>query len=401
MKDVKDGTRSLVRVDFHGNVHKQFRGADSNKRFANEVSVLKTLEERGCPNVPRLLEAQNDTLTILTTNCGSSETTLSEEKALALFQELEANYGIRHPEPEPLNVTYCQHLGRFCLIDFELAEILPIPERRAPRSNTWRANWFALSRQGVKHNANDDSFLALSVNEQEARRLDDSGELLLDPSHLVLAVSDGMGGRNAGDFASRLVLNFIKKDAIELYDVISCGYGGKRALELLTKSTHEGLMTLQNADPMLNGCGATLTLAWVSPGRLYWVHVGDSRLYLKDGDRLEQLTNDDCRLWRSLKKGEISEYSYRTDFRRCHLTDVVGGGHHRIRPQTGCIEIEAGSRILLCTDGVMDGLWDRQIEERLAGPDNIKGISEEMLVRSCENNPNDDTTLIMAEFDVV
>ena len=45
MKELKDGLRSLVRIDFRGHVHKQFRGTDSDKRFANEVAVLKALED--------------------------------------------------------------------------------------------------------------------------------------------------------------------------------------------------------------------------------------------------------------------------------------------------------------------------------------------------------------------
>ncbi len=405
MKEVKEEIRSLVRVDFHGNVHKQFRGPNAEKRFANEIQVLQTLADRECPNVPRLLEAQEKNLTIITTNCGAPDESLSESKAHALFLELEERYGVRHANPEPENVTYSKSLGRFCLIDFELAEILSTPEK-APLSSKskgdiWRAHWVLHSRRGSKHIANDDAFLALSVNEERARLLEHAGEELLEPAHLVFAVSDGMGGRNAGDFASRLILNFIKKDATDLYKVIKSGDRGKRALELLTKSTHNGLLKLSSAEPMLNGCGATLTLAWILPNFLYWVHVGDSRLYLKDGGRVEQLTSDDCELWHRLKNGEISEYEYRTNPLKSRLSDVIGGGRHRVKPQSGCIKIDPGSRILLCTDGVMDGLWDRQIKERLDAKNEIRLIAEEMLERSCENDPKDDTTLIVAEFDVV
>lgn len=68
MKELKDGIRALVRIDFQGNVHKQFRGTDSDLRFANEIKVLQALEERDCPNVPRLLGSDESTLTIITTN---------------------------------------------------------------------------------------------------------------------------------------------------------------------------------------------------------------------------------------------------------------------------------------------------------------------------------------------
>ncbi|MDB4462547.1 hypothetical protein N9021_01185, partial [Akkermansiaceae bacterium] len=151
MKELKDGIRALVRIDFQGNVHKQFRGTDSDLRFANEIKVLKALEERGCPNVPTLLGSDKETLTIITTNCGAPAPLLTKEKATALFDELEELYGIRHDDPEPRNVTYSAKLGRFCLIDFELAEILPLPSTENRETKVWRAVWQTLTEQGTGH----------------------------------------------------------------------------------------------------------------------------------------------------------------------------------------------------------------------------------------------------------
>lgn len=415
MKELKDGIRSLVRIDFQGHVHKQFRGTGADERFLNEVTVLRTLEERGAPHVPRLLDSDPDSLTIVTTNCGGPALHLTESRARALFRELEQDFGVRHDDPEPRNVTYSQQLGRFCLIDFELATILPAPvalkEEAAPSGVSspepqqedlgWRARWHALSRKGRNHHVNDDSFLIVAANRDEERKLDSRGEAMISPDHLVFAVADGMGGRKAGDFASKLVLNFFRRDLQDLCQVADEGTGIQRALSLLIQTIHEGLLAIAGRDLTLNGCGSTLTVGWVSAGVLHWVHVGDSRLYLKDGGHVEQLTTDDNRLWHTLQKGEITEYAYRHDKRRSVLFDALGGGHHRVRPQTGSIEIEPGARILLCTDGVMDGLWDRQILEAFAEDRSIDDIATEMLNRSCENDPHDDTTLIVAEFEVV
>lgn len=132
MEPLKDGIRSLVRVDFYGNVHKRFRGTDADKRFATEVEVLKVLEQRGCPYVPRLLESHPEELYLVTTNCGKLATQISKEKSDSLFAKLEKDYGVRHLDAEPRNVTYSEKLGCFCIIDFELAEILPPPPGMTP-----------------------------------------------------------------------------------------------------------------------------------------------------------------------------------------------------------------------------------------------------------------------------
>jgi hypothetical protein len=127
MEPMKDGLRSLVRIDFYGNVHKRMRGSDVESRYAKEVEVLKVLELRGCPYVPKVLEEHPEEYYFVSTNCGRPAPQITKEKADSLFAALERDYGVRHLDAEPRNITYSDKLGRFCIIDFELAEILPDP----------------------------------------------------------------------------------------------------------------------------------------------------------------------------------------------------------------------------------------------------------------------------------
>ena len=127
MHQVKDTARALVRIGYDGRVHKSFRGHLAKERFENEVRVLKHLEKRGCPFVPRLIETEPAELKIVTTNCGSLVSQLNETRLKELFAELET-YGVRHEDAFMRNVTYRQSDGRFCLIDFEFATILDDPD---------------------------------------------------------------------------------------------------------------------------------------------------------------------------------------------------------------------------------------------------------------------------------
>ena len=124
MLKVKDTLRATVNLTFDGRVIKVYHGPNAPERFANEVKVLRHLEARGCGFVPRLLEADENQLRIVTTNCGSRVEHLDQARIQELFGELEA-YGVRHDDPDMRNVTYRRSDGRFCLIDFELASILP------------------------------------------------------------------------------------------------------------------------------------------------------------------------------------------------------------------------------------------------------------------------------------
>lgn len=135
IEPIKDGLRSIVRIDFYGNVHKRMRGSDVEARYATEVEVLKVLEKRGCPYVPKVLEEHPEEFYFVSTNCGRPAPQLSKEKADSLFQALEKDYGVRHLDAEPRNITYSDKLGRFCIIDFELAVILPDPHPQPKESS--------------------------------------------------------------------------------------------------------------------------------------------------------------------------------------------------------------------------------------------------------------------------
>lgn len=132
MNQVKDTLRATVRIGYDGKVHKTFRGPKAQERFDTEVRVLRHLEERGCPFVPRLLEAHPDQLQIVTTNCGQRVEHLDAERMRELYDEL-LPYGVRHDDAEMRNVTYRRSDGRFCLIDFEFATLLD--DADTPRSD--------------------------------------------------------------------------------------------------------------------------------------------------------------------------------------------------------------------------------------------------------------------------
>jgi len=126
MLQVKDTLRSTVNLTFDGQVVKVYHGPDAPTRFEHEVRVLRLLEERGCPFVPRLLEANPTQLKIITTNCGSRVERIDDARLAEIFGELEP-FGVRHDDVNVRNITYRQSDGRFCLIDFEYATILPAP----------------------------------------------------------------------------------------------------------------------------------------------------------------------------------------------------------------------------------------------------------------------------------
>ena len=141
---------------------------------------------------------------------------------------------------------------------------------------------------------------------------------------------------------------------------------------------------------------ATLALAWFTPDNLYLANSADSRSYLSRHGQLTLLSRDHTSAFGQWQRGEIGESEYRNHPRRSALYEVVGGGHPGVCPYFAAISYQPGDRFLICSDGLIDGLWERHIAEALAKCPDIPVLTAETLLnRSVDNCGVDDTTLIV------
>ena len=370
MHEAKNTQRALVRIGFDGRVHKQFRGPEADSRFTNECAVLRYLEGRRCPFVPRLLDANPQTLEMVTSNCGARVQHISDEKVAELFAELE-KYGVRHDDPFSRNITYRASDGRFCVIDFEFAEILDpvaaaVQPATAPGSAAQRLVWSGKTDRGRFRPNNEDAFLAMLLDRQGIRYLGKTGEASLENSDFLFAVSDGMGGERSGEFASRIAMEKITLQLprhFSLHEERFSAYSDE-ILSSLFRSIHHDMLQLGRFDANCRDMGATLTLAWFRRGRVYFGHIGDSRMYhLPVKGSMRQVTEDHSHVGWLRRSGQLNEREARFHPRKNVLTQALGAGHRYLNPQLGVLDYEPGDQFVLCSDGVTEGLWDRAIEE--------------------------------------
>lgn len=397
MREVKDTQRALVRIGFDGLVHKIFRGREAYVRFSNEVRVLRYLEQRGCNFVPRLLEADEAALKIVTTNCGSRVDQLNPERLKALFDELES-YGVRHDDAELRNVTYRAGDGRFCLIDFEFATILdPTDAPSGPPAPQLR--WSGQTHIGHVRKNNEDTFLALEFDGREIRYLGKIGEGSAEKADFVFAVSDGMGGANSGEFASRITKDKITGLMPKSYRITAPGPASSYAaiLHELFESIHHDLTQLGESYEECRGMGTTLSMIWITPGWMYFGHIGDSRIYhLPAGGDFTQLTHDHGHVGWLRRQGKITEREARSHPMRNSLHQSLGAGHTFIEPQFGALPCSPGDRFLLCSDGLIEGHWDRHLEEILREPD-IPTAADRLIKAALERAGRDNITALVVE----
>lgn len=261
-------------------------------------------------------------------------------------------------------------------------------------------HWFAQSVSGTRKAKNDDSFLVFSAGINGATELDPEASSPLDNEDLVFGVSDGMGGGNAGYLASSLILETLSKTIPLTFKTAAQGFHPDylELLEQKVKAVHHSINERAASDDTLKGMAATLTLAWFTPENLYIAHAGDSRLYLNRDGKTQQITEDHSFSWRKFNRGEATERQYRNDPKRSVLCEVIGGGHQKVNPSVAAIPYQKGDRFMICSDGIIDGLWEKHIHSALEkNRDSTSATANALIDRAVDNDGSDDTTLIVID----
>jgi protein phosphatase len=259
-------------------------------------------------------------------------------------------------------------------------------------------SWSGHTDCGKVRKNNEDSFLGLMIDSSGVRYLGKFGEAETSDADFVFAVSDGMGGAQAGEFASKIAVEKITKILPPIFRRNSSAPSGGMgdALRELFTEIHRALLYLGSSYEECRDMGATLSLCWFMPGRMYFAHVGDSRIYRLPADGgMKLLTEDDTYVGWLYRNGQINEREAKTHPRRNVLQKSLGGGHQFAEPQVGAVALEPGDRFFLCTDGVTDGLYDERIEESLreTGDEPAK----EMVRLAVEASGRDNATAVVVD----
>jgi PPM family protein phosphatase len=261
--------------------------------------------------------------------------------------------------------------------------------------------WSGLTHPGRFRQNNEDAFLGINVLGKEVRLLGKEGSASINEGDFIFAVSDGMGGANAGEFASRIAIDYITKKLPESYRLGEMGskesYG--EFLKVMFEQVDQELSNMSFYYQECRDMGATLSLCWFTPYWMYFAHVGDSRIYyLPEEKGLIQLSEDDTRPGELFRKGKINERQLRTHPEKHILWDSLGGRTDKVTPQLGAMTYEAGDRFVINSDGINDGVWDRRIEELVRHPPSRLASlppAERLVKDSLEESGRDNLTAIV------
>lgn len=204
----------------------------------------------------------------------------------------------------------------------------------------------------------------------------------------LFAVADGMGGHEAGEIASEITVNTLAELAPSHLDAEGLTAAVEAANYNVMKAPRQGIGR--------DGMGTTLTAAMLEGERLLIAQVGDSRAYLLHKGHLQQITRDHSLMADLIETGQITPEEARVHPNRSVITRAIGSDIH-MRPDIYELNVDAGDRILLCSDGLSSMISNNAIESIMRRQSDAQHCADELVTAALENGGADNVTVVVAD----
>jgi len=211
----------------------------------------------------------------------------------------------------------------------------------------------------------------------------------------LAVVADGMGGYKAGDVASGMAASIVVEEVKrQLREAGPDTDAFSRFLREAVNKANQAIYQAARANPQYHGMGTTLVTALFHDNRLYFTHVGDSRLYRLRQGKLVVLTQDHSILQEQVTLGLISADEAKTSHNRNLVTRALG-----VEPGVECDvtvrEAKPGDIFLLCSDGLNDMVDDADIELALGALQANPPLTVRQLVMMANDNGGHDNISVI------
>lgn len=233
--------------------------------------------------------------------------------------------------------------------------------------STAHLSWGARTDVGLVREHNEDSFLVRAP---------------------VFAVCDGMGGHAAGEVASAIAVETIAELAPLTADDALLGASVERANEAIIEAAANGRGRL--------GMGCTSSCALIEGNRLAIAHVGDSRVYLLHRGTLVRLTHDHSYVEELVEAGEITADEARVHPSRSVITRALGNDPDMYADHFG-LDITAGDRVILCSDGLSSMIEDSEIEGIAVSSATPQAAADNLVAAALTAGGHDNVSVVVVD----
>ncbi|MBE7016407.1 MAG: Stp1/IreP family PP2C-type Ser/Thr phosphatase, partial [Ruminococcaceae bacterium] len=188
-------------------------------------------------------------------------------------------------------------------------------------------------------------------------------------------VADGMGGHSSGEIASRMTTMIVKDHIISKFNPdMAYAEVGEMIRRAFIDSNAE-VYEYAKHHPESQGMGTTASMAFIYKGKLISIHVGDSRVYLIEGEKIRQITTDHSLLQELLSRGKISKDDAENYPNKNIITRAIGA-EPAIKVDV-IIEDYNGGTVCVCSDGLTNMVSDEQIKNIINENEDLqKGVEK-------------------------
>ena len=204
----------------------------------------------------------------------------------------------------------------------------------------------------------------------------------------LFVVADGMGGHNAGDYASAHAVSVVVEEIRQDRD-----FNPVKVIRHAIESANREIIEQAHKDEKLKGMGTTMVVSTIVGQYAYVANVGDSRLYVANRE-LQQITRDHSLVQEMVRMGEISAEEARNHPDKNIITRALGA-ERTVDVDFFDLKLESESVILMCSDGLSNMVEDSRIKEILSRRDEALDERGRILIGEANRNGGKDNIAIV------
>lgn len=216
-----------------------------------------------------------------------------------------------------------------------------------------------------------------------------TSEIPVGPLKNLFIVADGMGGHNAGDYASKYAIATIVEEVEKSRDSTV----GTLEKAIQSANSHIRAKSRENEDMI--GMGTTVVAATITEDMMCVANVGDSRLYVIN-EEMKQITVDHSLVEEMVRMGGIGREQARVHQDKNIITRAIGA-EDEIKVDFFSVKLKKGDLILMCSDGLTNMIEDEEIRMILLAQKDIAGKAEALVAAANQNGGKDNITVILIE----
>ena len=207
----------------------------------------------------------------------------------------------------------------------------------------------------------------------------------------LFVVADGMGGHNAGDYASSHAVGIVVEEIREDAD-----FNPVKVIRHAIESANTEIITQAQKDEKLRGMGTTMVAATIVGHYAYVANVGDSRLYVA-GEQIQQITKDHSLVQEMVRMGELNAEEARNHPDKNIITRALGA-ERTVDVDFFDLKLEPGNVVLMCSDGLSNMVEDDRIGEIIS--DTYRDLQERgqaLISEANRNGGKDNIAIVLIE----